>query len=279
MRRRVLGAILGVAALVLLTGASKPVASVTPPLAVDAGALMSRSHARAKEGSTTSAGGGERAPCPRDMVLVDGQSCPDVEQRCLEWLPQPAGSPPRCAVFEPNPVCNGPTTRARFCIDRYEYPNRAGEIPVVQRTWEQAQTACRARGKRLCGSKEWTLACEGEARLPYPYGHVRDEQACNVDRPMEASPRAKAKGGKDALPDWRVASGEMNRCVSPFGVHDMTGNVDEWVVNESGRPHASGLKGGYWGPVRDRCRTMTVAHDEKFAYYQIGFRCCDEARR
>jgi 23S rRNA (uracil1939-C5)-methyltransferase len=55
---------------------------------------------------------------------------------------------------------------------------------------------------------------------------------------------------------------------------DMTGNVDEWVINESGMPYKSGLKGGYWGPVRDRCRPMTTAHYENFIFYQIGFRCC-----
>jgi formylglycine-generating enzyme len=64
--------------------------------------------------------------------------------------------------------------------------------------------------------------------------------------------------------------------VSPFGVHDMTGNVDEWVVNESGHPYKSGLKGGYWGPVRTRCRPMTTAHYEEFIFYQIGFRCCGD---
>ena len=57
----------------------------------------------------------------------------------------------------------------------------------------------------------------------------------------------------------------------------MTGNVDEWVVNEGGHPYKSGLKGGYWGPVRDRCRPMTVAHNELFEFYQIGFRCCGES--
>jgi sulfatase modifying factor 1 len=56
----------------------------------------------------------------------------------------------------------------------------------------------------------------------------------------------------------------------------MTGNVDEWVINETGKPYKSGLKGGYWGPVRDRCRPMTIAHNEEFAYYQIGFRCCGD---
>jgi hypothetical protein len=56
----------------------------------------------------------------------------------------------------------------------------------------------------------------------------------------------------------------------------MTGNVDEWVVNESGQPYKSGLKGGYWGPVRDRCRPMTTVHAEGFSFYQIGFRCCSD---
>ncbi len=306
MRRRVLGAFLGAVALVVLTGASPPAPAPLPPAAGAASEARGDDDPRAPTRSRSApppseprprsegdAGGAARtsrgsragrstARCPADMIYVDGIACDEVEQRCLEWLPQLPGSPPRCAVFAPNSVCAGATARARFCIDRFEYPNREGELPVVMRTWEQAQAACHARGRRLCQSKEWTLACEGEARLPYPYGHVRDEQACNVDRPMHVphsvSARA-AKGAKDGPPDWRVASGEMNRCVSPFGVHDMTGNVDEWVVNESGHPYASGLKGGFWGPVRDRCRTMTVAHDEKFAYYQIGFRCCDDPAR
>ena len=64
--------------------------------------------------------------------------------------------------------------------------------------------------------------------------------------------------------------------MSPYGVYDMTGNVDEWVVNESGKPYKSGLKGGYWGPVRDRCRPMTTVHAEGFSFYQIGFRCCSD---
>ena len=29
----------------------------------------------------------------------------------------------------------------------------------------------------------------------------------------------------------RVPSGEMRGCVSPYGVRDMGGNVDEWAVN------------------------------------------------
>ena len=54
----------------------------------------------------------------------------------------------------------------------------------------------------------------------------------------------------------------------------MTGNVDEWTrtVREGERP--SILKGGYWGPVRTRCRPTTRSHDENHMFYQQGFRCC-----
>jgi sulfatase modifying factor 1 len=70
----------------------------------------------------------------------------------------------------------------------------------------------------------------------------------------------------------------MARCVSWAGIHDMTGNVDEWTVNESGTPYQSALKGGWWGHIRARCRPATTSHNEGFVYYQIGFRCCADPR-
>ena len=186
-----------------------------------------------------------------------------------------------CLRFGPS-RCTGAKKHARFCIDRYEYPNVKGRLPVVMKTWTEAATLCAARGRRLCKGAEWTLACEGEERLPYPYGYVRDDTACNTDRPLAGPyPRMithQPRGIGISLVDWRAPSGEMDRCASPFGVYDMTGNVDEWVVNESGHPYDSGLEGGLLrGPVRDRKNArMTIAHDEQFAFYQIGFRCCED---
>jgi len=219
--------------------------------------------------------------CPGGMVYVEGDECSEVEEPCLEWATElPGTEVMRCLHFGPS-RCTGKLTHEKFCIDRYEYPNTRGALPWVMKSWEQATTLCAARGRRLCTGSEWTLACEGEERLPYPYGFDRDATACNIDRPLSGPfPRwveRQPRGVDVSLVDWRAPSGEMDRCVSPYGVHDMTGNVDEWVVNESGHPYASGLKGGYWGPVRDRCRPMTVAHDEKFTFYQIGFRCCADA--
>ena len=215
--------------------------------------------------------------CPAGMIDVEGDFCPYVEQKCLRWLDPDTKM--RCAEFAPTGDCTSHTIKKHFCIDAYEYPNEPGAKPVVMVTWYQAKAQCTAQGKRLCNESEWTLACEGQERLPYPYGYSRSADACNIDKPHPAPNEKliadpKTRDAEVARLDQRDASGAREACVSPFGVHDMTGNVDEWVVNESGRPYKSGLKGGYWGPVRTRCRPMTTAHDENFAFYQVGFRCC-----
>ncbi len=226
-----------------------------------------------------SAPGGTTSPCAEGMQEVEGEYCANVEQKCLRWLDK---EQMRCAEFAPTSSCVGKTTKKHFCIDRFEYPNKEGEKPVVMNTWYQAKASCEKEGKRLCGESEWTLACEGNERLPYPYGYERNSEACNIDKSHPAVNEAAiadpaTRDAEVARLDQRVASGEREACVSPFGVHDMTGNVDEWVVNEAGVPFKSGLKGGYWGPVRTRCRPMTTAHPEEFSFYQIGFRCCADA--
>ncbi len=217
--------------------------------------------------------------CPEGMIEVEGDYCPNVEQKCLRWLDPETHM--RCAEFAPTGSCQGRTTHKRFCIDRFEYPNQPGEKPVVMKTWYEAKATCEGMGKRLCGESEWTLACEGQEHLPYPYGQARSAEACNIDKPYilpdeKAIANPATRDAEVARLDQREPSGVRESCVSPYGVHDMTGNVDEWVVNENGRPYQSGLKGGYWGPVRTRCRPMTTAHNEDFSFYQIGFRCCGE---
>jgi sulfatase modifying factor 1 len=224
--------------------------------------------------------------CPPDMVAVEGEYCPLVAQTCLRWMdPQML----QCAEFARTPVtqsCPVKIQHKRFCIDRYEWPNKIGALPRYMASWTEAKASCEAIGKRLCADTEWTLACEGPERQPYPYGdgYVRDDRACNIDKPYiwphpERIYDTRRQDDELARLDQREASGSRIACVSPYGVHDMVGNVDEWVVNESqaGKPFRGGLKGGYWGPVRTRCRPMTTAHDETFRYYQIGFRCCGEA--
>ncbi len=221
-------------------------------------------------------------PCAPDTVEIIGMYCPELDQRCVRWLPLEAGGVERCAEFVPSGQCKTAAVKKHFCIDKYEYPNKQGERPVVMKSWTDAQEICRTSGKRLCGDSEWTLACEGSKWLPYPYGRRRDARACNIDKQLpHVDEKAIADPKRSAAEVARLwqgePSGSRSGCVSPFGVFDMTGNVDEWVVNESGKPFRSASKGGYWGPVRARCRPLTTAHGESFPFYQTGFRCCADA--
>lgn len=224
---------------------------------------------------------GASANCGENQVEVEGDYCPALEQKCIRWMDPETTVPRRCSEFAPTGKCQGKTVKKHFCIDKYEYPNKLGEKPVVMKTWYEAADACKAQGKRLCGDSEWTLACEGQERLPYPYGYERNSEACNIDKPHpdvnEAAMANPLTRDAEVARLWQgEVSGSRESCVSPYGAMDMTGNVDEWVINESGMPYKSGLKGGYWGPVRDRCRPMTTAHYEQFVFYQIGFRCCGD---
>jgi hypothetical protein len=220
--------------------------------------------------------------CPTDMVEVVDEHCQVVEQICETYISE---TKDRCEKFRNRVRCLGRKKPIHVCIDRYEYPNRVGEKPTVAVTFTEAAELCAAEGKRLCTADEWTQACEGPEHLPYPYGFTRDDTACNHDKPYRipndnAYQNEKTRALEIARLDQSEPSGSRAACVSAYGVYDMTGNVDEWVRNESGSvsgpAYESGLKGGYWGPVRNRCRPMTTDHNHWHHGYQIGFRCCSD---
>jgi hypothetical protein len=237
----------------------------------------------------------KNGPCPVGTVLVEGEYCPNVEQVCLEWvdsqgnankeaIPKP-GQSRRCGTWKfPTKCLSEHTVHKRFCIDKYEYPNVKGQRPKSWMTWYDIKSACEAQGKRLCTRSEWTFACEGPDMKPYPYGdgYHRDRTSCNTDRlvpeginVMKVMQRLTPDG--QALDALLTPSGSKEACVSPFGVYDMVGNIDEFVVNESGHPYISGLMGGHVFGVRNACRPMTEAHGPNFSWYETGGRCCSDA--
>ena len=210
---------------------------------------------------------GDARACPPAMVLVEGEYCPDVRETCLDWEDPPANKLARCARFGPS-TCLGERVHKRVCVDQDEYVPAGQTLPLSDVSWTQAGEVCQQQGKRLCLETEWEFACGGEQMLPYPTGYDRDPKLCNFDR----DPLLDRKG---KLLDLREAEGDLDRCVSPFGVRNMSGNVDEWVVRDrTWGEWRSALKGGWWMPARDRCRPATTAHDEHFHQLQTGVRCC-----
>jgi sulfatase modifying factor 1 len=239
---------------------------------------------------------GTRRGCPAGMVRVHGAYHPDrpgllgeieriQDSACTDWITREF--PARCRTFDREKLASElehrPTRMVDFCIDRFEYPNAFGQNPMILATFREAEATCRTKHKRLCTEDEWTFACEGEEARPYPYGWTRDAEACVVDRPWRPfsegalSPRD-GKAAREELDRlWQgEPSGSRPSCRSPAGVYDLTGNVDEWTRSTRSTGYASVLKGGYWGPVRARCRPATRAHNEEFIAYQQSFRCCSE---
>jgi formylglycine-generating enzyme required for sulfatase activity len=232
------------------------------------------------------------------MIFVSGLYCPRVERECLDPEPNFANHITLCHAFAHETHCVAPEEERAFCIDELEYPNTKGAHPPWMVTWADAQATCESKGKRLCFESEWTMACEGPERTPFPYGWERDNTACNIDNeyiapsidkmnaidPPDAGDAA-VQAPELARLDQSVPSGALARCVSGYGARDMTGNFDEWVTSDAPVPSGgadvgkyAALKGGAWGHVRNACRPVTTSHAPEWSYYFVSFRCCADAR-
>jgi hypothetical protein len=248
---------------------------------------------RGEDPAITDAREGTRGACGVGMVEVKGKMkmhflLDELQmQACTQWIDRKW--PERCGAYDRDKWLalskDLPTQEQHFCIDRYEYPNRKGEYPIILVNWYEARDTCKAEGKRLCSEDEWTFACEGEEATPYPNGYVRDPEACINDRPWKQfhddmlSPRNGPRAMQELDRLWQgQPSGARPSCKSKFGVYDLTGNVDEWTRSSIPGERPSVLKGGYWGPVRTRCRPATKAHGEEHTFYQQGFRCCADVK-
>ena len=76
--------------------------------------------------------------CPERMVRVEGEYCPAVMQDCLEhhkeWKDHgdDKNVSERCLRYAaPSKCVSSKRRHASFCMDRFEYPNKVGELPRV----------------------------------------------------------------------------------------------------------------------------------------------------
>jgi hypothetical protein len=146
----------------------------------------------------------------------------------------------------------------QFCIDRYEWPNRKGALPLSYVSQYQAQDSCFIAQKRLCSSEEWSLACSGPYSWNYPYGQEYERYAC-VTHDTTVRP-----------------SGSRPECRAFFGVFDMSGNLLEWSATPSKEnSRFYNVMGGFWqsGP-QSGCFDVRYSYFPQNRHNPVGFRCC-----
>jgi len=103
--------------------------------------------------------------CSRSFTSAGGSdSSPNVLR-----VPSPTGAAPLACLPPLSPEALSPQkhlTRRAPCIDRFEFPNIPCEYPAVWASAREAELACEAVGKRLCGVHEWEGACAGSLETP-----------------------------------------------------------------------------------------------------------------
>ena len=128
--------------------------------------------------------------------------------------------------------CSAPSTTSTYCSGKYAKGNNwgkagRGDHPVNCVDWDQAGAYCKWKGKRLATEAEWEKAARGTDGRKYPWGNEK----ASCDRAVMGD------GGKGCGRDSTWPVGSKPGGVSPYGAHDMAGNVFEWTSDWYGKSY------------------------------------------
>lgn len=158
--------------------------------------------------------------------------------------------------------------------------------PVVGVSWYEAEAFCNWAGGKMPTEAQWEKGARWDAGLQhprvYPWGDIWDAEKCNNrDDTLYV--------GAQTAPVASYPAG-----VSPYGLHDMAGNVSEWVYDWYSATYYSQtppegwidpegpttgnyrvLRGGHFDSLQSFCRSAYRSYGNHSALLgYCGFRVC-----
>lgn len=142
----------------------------------------------------------------------------------------------------------------------HAFPVGHEDHPATNMTWFEAREYARWIGKDLPTEAEWEKAARGTDGRKFPWGNEWDSKRCNT--------RLSGVGGTTPVDQYPTG-------VSPYGCHDMAGNVWEWTSTwlDTKRKEIV-LKGGSWAKygILPWC-AYRFSYEPDSGYSNVGFRC------
>lgn len=172
--------------------------------------------------------------------------------------------------------------------------------PINCVDWSMAHDFCAAEQKRLPTEAEWEFAARGPDGRIYPWGDEAPSSsllnACGAEcvrwgrsHPGADAPRTAMHGGDDGFATLAPV-GSFPKGASRYGIHDVVGNVFEWVADWHAPYVADGpsrdpsgpregtervMRGGAWNGAQAAWvrPTFRFAASPALRSHGIGFRC------
>lgn len=150
------------------------------------------------------------------------------------------------------------------------------DFPVVNISYDDANTYAKFYGYRLPSEEEWQYMASGQNHNKWPWGNEKDYSRCNVYTGILEKVDSRDEG------------------ISPFGMHHMCGNVWEFVGEKmkdgDGDHYFIVLRGGscYSGEHYWHIESGAIPNDSHLKvhllgmgmdrYETVGFRCVKEVQ-